>query len=171
MAPRVAIVLLTLLLASCSTTQPSLYAPKADGEGYSDESLGKGLFKVTFEGNEVTSRALTEDYALYRAAQLTLNLGYDHFAVRDKLTERNTTVTRDNYDPFLYPYYGPYRYRYPYYGYRPPTYRWEYTTYKTVLTIEPFSGTVPPGAFQAHDAHEVINRLASKIVRPKKPSG
>src|SRR3546814_10431308 len=75
MARTLPFVLVALLLAACSTPQPSLYAPIDDNDGYAEEELGKGLFRVSFQGNGVTSRERAEDYALYRAAELTLELG------------------------------------------------------------------------------------------------
>lgn len=171
MAPRVAVLLLTLLLAACAAPQPSLYAPQAGRDGYADEHLGKGLYRVYFQGNAATSRARVQDYCLFRAAELTLELGAEKFAVHDKLVERYTRVTRETYpgwgDPY---YYGPYDRHYRYYRpYPPPTYRREYTTFRAQLTIEPFSGA-PPGdsssAFQVYDAQATYSQFAPRIERP-----
>src|SRR3546814_4559096 len=76
-------------------------------------------------------------YALYRAAELTLELGAERFAVHDRLTERFTKVTRDTYDPFPYYGYGAYWYRRPYFGHPSPhTYRYKRTTYLAELRSE-----------------------------------
>src|SRR3546814_18135309 len=76
-------------------------------------------------------------YALYRAAELTLELGAERFAVHDRLTERFTKVTRDTYDPFPYYGYGAYWYRRPYFGHPSPhTYRYKRTTYLAELKID-----------------------------------
>src|SRR3546814_320936 len=137
MARTLPFVLVALLLAACSTPQPSLYAPIDDNDGYAEEELGKGLFRVSFQGNGVTSRERAEDYALYRAAELTLELGAERFAVHDRLTERFTKVTRDTYDPFPYYGYGAYWYRRPYFGHPSPhTYRYKRTTYLAELRSE-----------------------------------
>lgn len=171
MTRKCAFLLVTLLLAACSTPQPSLYAPKAGSEGYTEESLGKGLYRVSFEGNAVTSRERVQDYCLFRAAELTLERGATKFAVHDKLVERHTQVTREHYDPF--PYYSPYwrhRYHRPYYGLAGSSgYRWERTTYLAQLTIEPFSGAAPgdsPEAFQVYDARATVEQFAPRIERP-----
>jgi hypothetical protein len=167
MASRVTFLLLTLLLAACTAPQPSAYAPKASRDGYAEELLGKGLYRVSFQGNSVTSRERTEDYALFRAAELTLELGAEKFAVHDRLTERLTKVTRETYDPWGRDpfYYGRYGYRQRSFGYR-PTFHSEVTTFQAELTVEPFSGPEPDGGFQVHDAAAVIARFAPQIVRP-----
>lgn len=162
--------LLTLLLAACAAPQPSLYAPQAGRDGYADELLGKGLYRVTFQGNAATSRERVQDYCLFRAAELTLEMGAAKFAVHDKLVERLTQVTRETYagwgDPY---YYGPgYRYRY-YRPYPPPTYQRERTTFRAQLTIEPFSGSLPgesSDAFQIYDARATYDQFAPRIERP-----
>ena len=168
MAPRVTALLLTLLLAACAAPQPSLYAPLASRDGYAEESLGKGLYRVWFQGNAVTSRERVQDYCLFRAAELSLELGAEKFAVHDKLVERYTQVTRETYDGWGDPYYYDRRYRY-YHPYPPPTYQRERTTFRAQLTIEPFSGRPPggsQGAFQIYDARATYQQFAPRIVRP-----
>ena len=170
MAPRIAFLLLTLLLASCTAPQPSLYQPLAGRDGYAEESLGKGLYRVTFQGNGATSKERVQNYCLYRAAELTLQMGGDRFAVHDKQTDQLTQVTRDYYDSWGYPYYGPYHRRY-YRPYPGPSSQSERTTFRAMLTIEPFSGSVAPGgsAFQVYDADKVVEQFAPQIQRPDGP--
>src|SRR3546814_15255358 len=94
-------------------------------------------------------------YALYRAAELTLELGAERFAVHDRLTERFTKVTRDTYDPFPYYGYGAYWYRRPYFGHPSPhTYRYKRTTYLAELTVEPFTGIAPGDVGKVYRARE-----------------
>lgn len=165
MARMLPALLVMLLLAACAGPRPSLYAPRDGRDGYAEEALGKGLFRVTFQGNHVTSRERAENYALYRAAELTLELGAERFAVHDRLTERHTKVTREYYDP--YPYDPYWRYR-PYY-YRPLPHRFydERTTYLAQITIEPFTGIAPRDVGRVYRAREVIERLAPQIERPE----
>jgi hypothetical protein len=167
MARTLPFLLVTLLLAACSTPQASFYAPRDGSDGYAEEELGKGLFRVTFQGNHVTSRERAEDYALYRAAEMTLELGAERFAVHDRLTERFTKVTRETYDPFPYYGYGPYWHRRHYYAYHPPqTFQYERTTYLAQLTVEPFTGIAPGDVGRVYRAREVLQRLAPQVVRP-----
>lgn len=168
MAPRVTALLLTLLLAACAAPQPSLYAPLVSRDGYAEESLGKGLYRVWFQGNAVTSRERVQDYCLFRAAELSLELGAEKFAVHDKQVERYTRVTRETYDGWgdRYYYDGQYRHYRPY---PPPTYERERTTFRAQLTIEPFSGRPPAdpsSGFQIYDARATYQQFAPRIERP-----
>ena len=163
MTSRVVALLLTLLLAACAAPEPSFYAPKVSGDGYAEEELGKGLYRVSFQGNHVTSKERVQNYCLYRAAELTLELGGERFAVYDKQTDQFTQVTREYYDPWGYPGYG----RYGYYRHYPGgSYQYERTTFEARLTIEPFSGAGPGGGFQVYEARAVIEQFAPQIVRP-----
>lgn len=164
MIQRVTVLLLTLLLAACAAPQPSLYAPKDSRDGYAEEAIGKGLYRVSFQGNAVTSRERVQDYCLFRAAELTLEMGATKFAVHDKLVERDTQVTRETYagDPYYGPYYGP---RFPRHYYPPPTYERTRTTFRATLTIEPFTGAAP-GGFQVYDARATFDQFAPRIERP-----
>jgi hypothetical protein len=167
MAPRVTALLLTLLLAACAAPQPSLYAPLASRDGYAEEPLGKGLYRVIFQGNAATSRERVQDYCLFRAAELTLELGAEKFAVHDKLTERYTQVTRETYDGWGDRYYYDRQYRH-YRPYPPPTYQRERTTFRAQLTIEPFSGRPPvdsSSGFQIYDAQATYQQFAPRIER------
>lgn len=173
MPARFALLLVTtLLLAACSAPQPSLYAPLAGRDGYAEEPLGKGLYRVSFQGNSVTAKERVQEYCLYRAAELTLELGSTRFAVHDKQTEQLTQVTREYYDDWGYPYYGPYPSRF-YRPYPRTSSRSERTTFRAMLTIEPFSGPAAPGdsAFQVYEAQAVIDQFAPRVVRPGEAAG
>lgn len=168
MISRVTVLLLLLLLGACTAPQPSLYAPISGRDGYAEEVLGKGLYRITFQGNTVTSRELAENYALYRAAELTLELGAFRFAVHDRLTERFTQVTREYYDPYPYYGYGPYWRRRSYFGaHLGSSVQSERTSYMAQLTIEPFTGIAPRDVGRVYEADEVIERLGATIVRPE----
>ena len=163
MATRVTALLLTLLLAACAAPQPSLYAPMAGRDGYAEDALGKGLYRVSFQGNHVTSRERVQNYCLFRAAEVTLQLGAERFAVHDKQTEQFTQVTREYHDGWGYPDDR----RYPYYPPDPgPVFERESTSFKAVITIEPFSGPTAPGGFQVYDARAVVRQFTSQIERP-----
>ena len=111
-------VLAALALAACASETP--YAPRSDGSGFgfSEQSIESNRYRITFRGNSLTSRETVENYLLYRAAELTLQKGFDYFVVVEDDTEKTSTFrgTRFRNDPFFYgrgrafPYYG--------YGYR-----------------------------------------------------
>ena len=92
-----------LLLSSCATATAPVYRPKAseDGTGYSDEQIGATRYRVSFSGDQETTRAQVEDYLLRRAAEITVRAGYSHFVFDNRSIETDTNFyrTTDNWDP------------------------------------------------------------------------
>ncbi|MFW2852436.1 CC0125/CC1285 family lipoprotein [Sphingomonas sp. TX0543] len=79
-----------LLVSGCATE--TTYRP-ATGKGfyrtgYSDRQIEANRWLVTFAGNTVTDRDTVERYLLFRAAELTLQNGYDYFVMVDRTTDR-----------------------------------------------------------------------------------
>jgi hypothetical protein len=62
-------------LAGCVTA----YQPEKITGGYSDFHLEEKTYRVRFKANNYTSRDKVEAFLLYRCAELTDQLGYDHF--------------------------------------------------------------------------------------------
>ncbi len=71
-----------LVLTSCASLAP--YGPQmtARGQGYSELQIEQDRFRVTYSG--VGAPGPVADRALYRAAQLTLEQGYDWFEVTQR---------------------------------------------------------------------------------------
>jgi hypothetical protein len=82
-----------LALSACETATP--YQPAVAGNsqsgGYSDQQLEANRWMVTFSGNDLTSRETVERYLLFRAAELTLNQGYDWFETNDRNTNKQSS--------------------------------------------------------------------------------
>jgi len=78
--------LVALGLAACSIS-PTPYQAIGEDGGYTDQQLESDRYRVKFEGNSATPRETVEDYALYRAAELTLQTGNDYFKVVSKEVE------------------------------------------------------------------------------------
>jgi hypothetical protein len=158
-----------LALASCATPTPFQPATKhTDGEGYSEIQLEHDRWRVTFAGNYVTARQTVEAYMLFRAAQLTVDSGYDWFQTADKLTEAQVYYY-GGYDGWWAPY-GPYWQ--PYWtnaggnaGYVSST-DWS-TSYLAQTDILMHKGERPKGDSRAFDARDVIAHLAPHIILPK----
>ena len=111
------------LLAGCTTATP--YQPLGAGSsrasgGFSDVRIAPNRFLVSFAGNSLTSRERVETYLLYRAAELTVEQGYDGFSIVERATDRNVE-TRVYRDPFGY---GRYRWWRPSWRYRGFGYGW-----------------------------------------------
>lgn len=79
-----------LLLAACQTK----YAEYDGASGVSAYAMGNDLYRITARGNQFTDEMLVMDFILLKAAETTLNAGYDTFAVIGTAdnTARSTTV-------------------------------------------------------------------------------
>ncbi|CAN7145585.1 hypothetical protein LJR164_000026 [Phenylobacterium sp. LjRoot164] len=186
-AAIVASLALTALLGACTTAtpyQPNITGQKVQG-GYSEQQVETDRFRVTFSGNSLTSRETVEGYLLYRAAELTVQQGFDWFEIVD----RNTDADRQTYidrDPFYSPWYGPsYGYWRPAWRYYGGPYGWRtwdpywgdpfWSNSVDVRTVTKFEasaeivmrrGAKPadnPGAF---DARAVMSNLGPRVLRP-----
>src|SRR3546814_10899027 len=63
---------------------------------------------VSFSGNSLTSRETVERYLLFRAAELTVQQGFDHFILVDRNTDRKTRTYVDRpFGPGPYGFWGP----------------------------------------------------------------
>ncbi len=186
-AAIVASLALSGLLAACTTATP--YQPNIRGQavsgGFSEQRIEPNRFRVNFAGNSLTSRETVEGYLLFRAAELTVQEGYDWFAVVDRNTEadRRTYIERD---PFYSPWYG------PTYGYWRPSWRYygggfgwrswdpfwgdpfwaDRVDVRTVTKFEASAeivmnrGAKPADDPRAFDARAVIENLGPRIIRP-----
>lgn len=103
------------LLAGCATSTP--YQPaSAPGayDGFSQTMIENDRARITFGGNSLTSRESVENSLLYRAAEMSLERGFDYFSLMQRDTEENTKVRvspgfrSSLYDPYFgYSFYRP----------------------------------------------------------------
>jgi hypothetical protein len=77
------VLIATLTLAACETPQPMTYQPMAGPHavGFSEQRIEPGRYRVFFHGAPGAPPAMVQDFALRRAAELTLAEGYDWFRV------------------------------------------------------------------------------------------
>ncbi len=78
----------TLGCGACG--EPTPYQPAVGGHGFVEQALEENRYRVSFSGNRLTSRDTVENYLLYRAAEITVDEGFDHFLVVERDTERHT---------------------------------------------------------------------------------
>jgi len=77
----VKIAALIFLLSGCATPYQS--SESNYGYGYSETRLDVNKFSVRFIGSDSDSAAVVSDYALLRAAEITLENGFTHFGLID----------------------------------------------------------------------------------------
>jgi hypothetical protein len=175
----------TLLAAGCATE--TAYRPATgsgfDRSGYSDRQIEANRFMVSFAGNGYTPRETVERYLLYRAAELTVQQGFDHFILADRETDKRTrTFAAPTFGGYggLYGGWGP---SWNYYGRGFGWRSWSpwgggpfWDRDIDVQTIDKFEahaeivmghGPKPDGNVRAFDAHDVIKNLGPTIVMPQ----
>lgn len=177
-------------LAACATPTP--YQPNIPGQqtsgGYSETRIEPDRWRVNFTGNSLTSRETVEGYLLFRAAELTVQNGYDWFAIVDRHTDRNARTYVEP-DPLYHPWYGPgFGYWRPSWRYRGRGFGWRtwdpfwgdpfFADRIDVHTVESFEtgaeivmhhGVKPADDPRAFDARAVVDSLRPRIQYPAPP--
>ena len=172
---RFFVVLCAVALGACATATPYQPAVGAQGSsyGYGEKKIETNRYAITFNGNALTERETVESYLLFRAAELTLEQGYDYFIVAQRATDDNSRLM-----PFggssrygFFPSYSWYSPRYGWHSfYDPlwgddPSYR-EVTRYEATAEIVLYKGQKPSADPQAFDARQVKENLGGSVVRP-----
>ena len=183
-AGAAALALSLAALGGCMTATPyQPYIPEGGPGthgGYSDQMIAPDRYVVRFHGNELASRERVEGYLLYRAAELTVNHGYDWFMMDQKGMEHEIhTYAEQHYSPWWGGYWR------PAWGYYRGSLGWNYwdpwmggpwwgdtIDYHTVEAFEATAEIsmhkgVPPADPRAMDARAVMARLAPTIELPK----
>ena len=167
-----------LALSACATATPYQPAGSSGYGGYAEQRLESDRYRVTFAGNSVTSREQVEMSLLLRAAELTVQDGYDWFATVNRATDRDTRYSALNRgpDPLYYgrysPFWGP-SWRY----YRGGAWsRWndpfgddmirEIDRYEASAEIVMGRGQKPTDDPNAFNAREVIANIGGQVARP-----
>lgn len=181
LGPAVSAILLTALTA-CTTATPyqPLTRSGTRAGGYSDQQVEPNRFRVTFAGNSMTSRETVENYLLYRAAQLTVERGFDWFVMADRDTDKkSSTYVTQPFGPGPYGFWGPsWRYRGRGFGWRGwDPYRgdpfWDRSIdvqtidrYEATAEIVTGRGPKPRDNVRAFDARAVLAGLSARIQQP-----
>lgn len=86
---------LTLCISACATSTPYQPAEHRRAVGYTETQLTDNRYRIVFAGNHLTPRQHVHDYALLRAAELTLQAGYEWFQLAGRDEDRDVrTHTR-----------------------------------------------------------------------------
>lgn len=166
-----------LTLSACATATP--YQPVGATSvrgGYSEERIAGERYRVTFAGNSVTSRETVEMYLLYRAAELSLQNGFECFEAQNRATDANRRYVGTP-DPFWSSGWGPYWRPYWRFSGRSGWSRWgdpwaddwdvrEITRYEASAEIVMRHSCAAEDRY-AFKAQEVIDNLGPRVVRPE----
>jgi len=167
------------LLTACATQTPYHPASATDpahADGYRELQIEPGRWRVAFSGNSLTSRDTVETYLLYRAAELTLQNGYDWFQAVERGTEEHVTLVVRQPAGTWGPGWEPH-WRYSYggrggwrtwdsHGLAPAFDVQRVTAYEAIAEVVMRKGTKPAGDARAFDARAVKTSLEHRIVRP-----
>lgn len=171
-----------LLLAACATATPYGPAETGGGYGFSDQRIEENRYRITFRGNSLTSRETVENSLLFRAAELTVERGYDYFIVVENDTEASRSYRSSSpafYGRYGYghPFHRPY-YAFPYYAYGfgwgypyDDYYAREVTRYSAVAFIAMYRGEKPDENPRAFNARDVMDNLGPVVLGEAERSG
>ena len=163
--------LATGLLALSACAEPTPYQPVGDTRyGYDEVRIESDRYRVSFSGNSLTDRETVELLLLYRAAELTLERGYDHFRVVTRETDEDTRTFAHSRPSAFHVHYRYYHPRFGWHGWRDPF--WddvdvrEITRYHASAEIRLGRGPAPD-ADDAFDAREVASNLRGRVTTPQ----
>ncbi len=133
-----AMLTLIFILLSCAT--PYKRAGFGDDGwmgGFISTRIDANTYIISFRGNSSTSYQLAQNYVMYRAAEITINAGYDYFLV----TNSSRMPPENNQHSY----------------YQIPCVTCHSNA--AVIAIKTFNGSVPIGLANAYDAKEIITHV------------
>ena len=177
------------LLGACATATPYQPASVSD-RGYSNQQIEENRWVVNFAGNSLTDRQTVETYMLFRAAELTVQNGYDNFRMVRRTTDADSRLRPVGGSAYR-PYYGYFTPHYRFYGARGPLGYYPHHWYRGAFydPFDPFYGSAPEyrevTRFEASaeilmgrgpkpddpayfDANDVIRNLSGQIMLPER---
>jgi hypothetical protein len=132
------------------------------GQGYSEQALEADRYRITFSGSSATPRETVENYLLYRAAEVTVERGYDHFVVVERNTEQSGASGSTGVGVGVG---SGYRNRYSGYGGITSATLSPGDSYTAYANIVMRRGARPADNPKAYDARAVLKRLEPTITR------
>lgn len=94
---KLIVFVLILLTVACASSGPTAYMKSSDkGQpGYHHQKLTDNQYRVTFVGNRHTNQEQVKDYALLRAAELTLENDKQWFVITSTESDKQTRKVSD----------------------------------------------------------------------------
>ena len=159
------LLLLAVALGGCTT--PTAYQPETKRYGYADIAIEEDRYRISFRGNSATKRETVEIYLLYRAAELTLQRGGDHFTVVERSVDKDQRYHSHQYWHFGHVYPGRAHGGYYYASVAAPLGdSIPITRYEAIAEIIIGKGAAPEDGPNVYDARDVIAKLEPRISRP-----
>lgn len=159
------------LLAACEA-MPTPYEPASEegGFGLSEAQIDGETWRISFAGNEYTTREQVENSVLYRAAEIASGAGADGFLVLKEELESDLLYERLGYRQFAHPYFGFRSFGRRHYGFssfpsrRVYPYRTrQFTSYTSSVRVRLFSGEPPEGLGTPYNATALLKTLRPAI--------
>lgn len=160
---RLSLLAAAATLAACASAAP--YQPLSKGIGYSEQQLESNRYRVSFAGNGATPKATVENYMLYRAAEVTLQRGYDGFLITNREVQLAPQSGGGN---FGFSFGGIGVGRGGGIGIGAGTQARGAEEYTAGADILMFRGAKPPNDNNAYNARELISNLEDKVHPPAK---
>lgn len=158
---------LALGLLACATATPYTRAVNEKDDGFRDQKIEGARYRVSFSGNESTSKETAELYVLYRSAELTLANGFDYFIMTEPDKESETRYMGTGTGLYGGTRFGRGRMGFGgigigFGGSGNPNRKYDVSSYITM-----HKGAAPKDNPKAFVAAEVKESLEARIVRPK----
>lgn len=166
----IVVVCLVLSLAACATP----YGKYGLLGGYTDSRIDENTFSISVDTNGFTSQQTTSMQALYRAAELTIENGFDFFVIvndANNSTSMAMTMPGSSTSNTTVNSYGSTAYARTTTTYA-PTAIMPLVFPNSTIIIKSFKGAKPDGVVNAYDAHAVMKYLGPQlgVAQPKKIS-
>lgn len=149
---RILIMAAAAALATACASQAPVYESRMDGGryGYAEMQLEPNRVRVTYNGDTLTARETVETYLLYRAAETTLQRGFDYFVVTSANVEEDS-----HYEGMSggHPRLSGASFR-------------EVSRHNAMADILMFEGDRPPQIANAYDARAVQQALQARVIQP-----
>jgi hypothetical protein len=95
MNSRIVLLLALFNICACASSPDYVAADHAEDYGHYSRKISENRYRVSFNGSRHTSLQESRDYALLRAAELTLAEGNDWFQIVDRETAMIETVRQE----------------------------------------------------------------------------
>jgi len=134
------------LAAGCATHPTYQARSESSRYGYAETLVQPNRIRVSYNGDTMTPRETVQTYLLYRAAETTLQHGYDYFVIVGSDADEDTRV-----EMMGRPRFGGISYR-------------EISAHNATVEIVMFQGEEAPPIANIYDARQVQQTLESHVI-------